>query len=396
MIRQIFKHSGIFFLGSTFSKIVSTLAWILLARVLSPEYYGQFTLYFMLMQFVTFLADFGLNQYYLKYVEDYGRSLLFNKILYVRSLTLVLSTSIVGIFLLSFNIFTRAVSLIFILSMIPMAYLSISDGYYLEQKKTLRVSLKLASIGIIFLLGYSFLLKSLNLLNSTTVLLFSFLLTLVWFFPWKEIKIKIISFSEVLFILKTASSYAYLTLTSYFYNKGDSFIISYLKGNVALGIYGLAYRVLESLSLFPSSLVQNLFPVSAKKSGITSAQLKKITLLMFLFGLFFAFGVFIFSSYLIKGFFPPAYFQAIPIMQIFALVILLFFINAPLATVVQSSKLVRAFLPYGISNTLLNIFLNLLFIPFFGIIAAAWMMVTTEITGLIINLFFVKKLYQTK
>ena len=306
---------------------------------------------------------------------------------------MLVSIVIMVLILFYFNIFDLLVSVLFVLSMIPMAYLSVSDGFYLEQKKGFRVSFRMASIGIIFLIGFLFLFKDLNLFTVSLLLLFSLLITSVWFFPWNEIKLIKISFSEILSILNKSSSYAFLTFTSFFYNKGDSLIISYFKGNTALGIYGLAYRFLESLSLFPSSLVQNLFPISAKKAGISIVQLKKISIVMFLLGLIFALVIYLLSSLLITSLFQKEYWQAIPILKIFSLVILLFFINAPLATIIQSSYLVKSFLPYGIINTFLNIFLNILFVPIFGIVAAAWVMVITELTGLMINIFFLKKLY---
>ena len=43
-----------------------------------------------------------------------------------------------------------------------------------------------------------------------------------------------------------------------------------------------------------------------------------------------------------------------------------------------------------------NLALNIVFIPNYGIIAAAWIMAITEVTGFIINLIFVKKLYQAR
>ena len=393
MLGNLFKHSGIYFFGSLISKAVTTLVWILLARLLSPEKYGQFTLYFMLMQFVTFLADFGLNQYYLKSVENLDRKYLFNKVFFVRTATLLVSMVIMALILFHFHIFDNLVSLFFVLSLIPMAYLSVSDGFYLEQKKGFRVSFRLASIGIIIFIGLLFLYQDLNLLKAALLLLFSLLLTFAWFFPWRIISLIKISFSEILSILNKSSSYAFLTFTSFFYNKGDSLIISYFKGNTALGIYGLAYRFLESLSLFPTSLVQNLFPISAKKAGISKLQLKKISGVMFLMGFIFSLAIYSLSYLLISSLFQKDYWQAIPILKIFSLVILLFFINAPLSTTVQSSQLVKSFLPFGIINTFLNILLNILFVPIFGIIAAAWVMVISEITGLIINLYFVKKLY---
>lgn len=394
MVADLFKHSSLYFVGSLISKVFTTLAWIVLARGLTPEKYGQFTLFFTIVQTTTFAADFGLNQYYLKKAEGENKKVLFNKIIKVRTLTLFISILVVGLFLFTAKIFNPLINLILLATLIPMSYLSIIEGYFLEKKKSLRISFKLASIGLIFLLGYIFLRNNLTFDLTVIILFISILFTLGFFFPWREIDLNnILTTPQSITILKHSSPYAMLILTSFLYNRGDSFIIAFFLGNAALGIYGLAYRFLESLSLFPTSLVQNLFPVSAKKAGITKSQINKIFAVMFLLGLFFAVGVFLLTPFLIGDLFPRDYLGAIPILRIFSLVILLFFINAPLATVVQSSKLVKLFLPYGIANTLLNIFLNILFIPVFGIIAAAWVMVVSEITGLIINLFFVKKLY---
>src|SRR3990167_7855451 len=266
MVRDLFKHTGIYFFGSILSKSITTVAWIALARLLTPEKYGQFILYIMILEMTTFIGDFGLNQWYLRNVEKENRTLIFNKIVYVRSVTLFLTVTILSFILFYFKIFDLATSSFLLASLIPMSYLSVAEGYYLEQKKGFKVSLKLTSIGGIFLLGYLFIYQNLDLQKTVAALFVSLILTMFWFFPWKEIKPeKFLHISELLSILKSSSSYLYLTLTSFFYNRGDSFIISYFRGNGPLGIYGLAYRFLESLALFSTSIIQNLFPISAKK-----------------------------------------------------------------------------------------------------------------------------------
>ncbi|MBI4226207.1 oligosaccharide flippase family protein, partial [Candidatus Roizmanbacteria bacterium] len=111
MVRDLFKNTGIYFFGSVLSKAITTIAWIALARLLTPEKYGQFTLYFMILQMTTFLGDFGLNQWYLRNVEKENRTLIFNKIIYVRSLTLFLTIAILSFILFYFKIFDLTSSL---------------------------------------------------------------------------------------------------------------------------------------------------------------------------------------------------------------------------------------------------------------------------------------------
>ena len=109
-------------------------------------------------------------------------------------------------------------------------------------------------------------------------------------------------------------------------------------------------------------------------------------------------GIIMFSSasLLSIGLLGPEYSPAINVIRILAVVVVMFFINSPLSTVVQSSDLVSKFLPWGIFNTLLNLVVNLILIPIYGVLGAATAMLLTEITGLGINLYFVKKIYKTE
>jgi len=219
-------------------------------------------------------------------------------------------------------------------------------------------------------------------------------ITIIWYFPWNKLKYITATFlSKALETLKLSSPYAFLTLTSFAYARGDSIVVRYTLSSFALGLYGGAYRYLESLSLLPTALSHNLFPISAKKKGITTSQLIKIMTVTIIAGSITSIIVFLTSNWLIVILIGKKYIEAVPILRIFSLVLFLFFINAPLATIVQSSHLVKKFLPYGVINTIGNIILNIIFVPIYGVAAAAWVMLTTEVTGFIINAYFAKKIY---
>ena len=86
MLQNLFKHSSLYLIGSFISKSATTLAWILLARALQPTLYGQFTLFFLLIQTITFFFDFGLIQFFFKHVEKGKEEILFGKLIYLRTL----------------------------------------------------------------------------------------------------------------------------------------------------------------------------------------------------------------------------------------------------------------------------------------------------------------------
>ena len=182
-------------------------------------------------------------------------------------------------------------------------------------------------------------------------------------------------------------------ITSFAYARGDQIVIQYLLNSAALGFYGGAYRYLETLSLLPAALSQNLFPLAAQKEGIRRHQLIKIVAVVAVIGGIISALLFFLSNFFIVSLMGQNYEPAVGVLQILSLVLFLFFLNAPLASVVQSSSFVQKFLPFGILNTIANVLLNIAAIPIYGIYGAAWVMVVTEISGLAINLGFVYKIY---
>lgn len=393
MLKDLFKHSSIYFFGSIVSKALSVLVFILFARALFPQKFGDFVLFVTLLQVVTFFSDFGLNQWYQKHADQNDADVLFSKIISARILTLFISILITYGFLGVTSSFSPLISVILVTTLIPEAFLSVVDGYFLVLKKPFRVSMKTSVRMFLLFLGYLLVGKKFSFNSAIYLYFISSCFTLLWYFPWNKLKYFILQARSIFSTLKSSFAYAFLILTSFAYARGDSLVIRYVLNSTALGLYGAAYRYLESLSLIPTALSQNLFPVSAKKLGLSRTHLLSITTFMATTGIFFAILTFLFSNFLIITLLGKSYIMAVPVLRIFSIVLFLFFLNAPLATVVQSSKLVGEFLPFGAANTVGNIVLNICFVPFFGITAAAYVMLTSEITGFIINLYFIKKLY---
>src|SRR3989344_3103028 len=338
MLSDLFKHSGIYFGGLTISRLLSTFVFILFARTLNPSSFGDLVLFHTLVLTITFFSDFGMNQWYQKMAHQENKDKLFGKIIHARIFTLISSLFLSFLFLYLTRSFSTSISLIFLIVLVFEAFSSIVDGYYLEKKQAGKLSLKTAARMIVYLAGYILTFQVFTFEVAVYLYLISSFVTAAWIFPWGQLK--------------------------------------HLQ-----------------LSPLPTALSHNLFPLSAKESTVTSQHLRKITLFMMLIGLLTSIVLYVFSDWFIVTIIGPAYIQAVPILKIFSGVVFLFFLNAPLATIVQSSKLLKKFLPFGIANTVLNIALNILLIPFFGVVAAAWVMLTTEITGLLVNLYFTRKLY---
>lgn len=395
MIRNLFKRSGIYFIGLSASKVLSTFVFILFARSLGPESFGKFVLFNTLILTFTFFFDFGLNQWYQKQAHKEDRRKLFIDLISARIFMLGLSLVIAALLLFVTHSFSLLISVFFLITLVSEAFLSVIDGYFLESKQSFKLSFKTGVRMIIYLLGYITVREVFSFEFAVILYLFSSIMTLLWMFPWNNLKgFQWQPFKKITHTLRSSYAYALLIFSSFAYARGDSLVIGYILKSTALGIYGGAYRFLEGLSLVPTALAHNLFPLSAKESNISAQQLLKMTGVMTVVGSIVGFGLYMTSDFLILRILGEQYREATSILRIFSSVLVLFFINSPLSTVVQSSRYIKNFLPYGIANTVFNIGLNLSLVPVFGIHAAAWIMFTTEFTGLVINLYFVKKVYE--
>jgi len=393
MIKPLLKNSSIYLSGLMISRGVSIISYILAARILMPSGFGMLVYFITLLQLVNFIGEFGLNQWYQKQ-KSRGTADVFEKMMGARMLSLGISIP-VSVVVASFAWGYSYISLLFIPGVIIEAFFSITDGYYLEKKKSLYAALKGASRLGFLLIGVLLLGKGLTVQTTIVLYLIGGIITVLWSYPWK-IK-RSIQTKYILSGVKTLhNSYPYglLSFTAYAYNRGDSVIIGALLGNAALGIYNAGYRMLEILSIIPMSLSHNLFPVSSQEGKVEKHHLTKLIFIAGTMGFVISTLVFILAPSIIFYTVGPAYAASVPVLQILSLVLFLFFVNAPISTVVQSSQQVKRFLPFGIANTGLNILLNLLFTPTYSILAAALIMCVTETTGLLINIYFARRIYQ--
>lgn len=400
MIRDLLRRSTSHFLWMGFAKAISVVAFILLAQSLTTELFGRFLFFLTALSLVSILGSLGLNQWYQKQVSS-GQSVgvVIQQVFLARAVSWFLSTLLLGLWLVFVPSLSLELGFLLVIVSLPEAFLSVTDGVWLFMKQPWLVSipniLKMSSI-LVGLLVFG------DKITVFEVVLFFGLGSLVACFLFlillkRRVLLErqvLFSISQALSTLKQASSYALLMTTSYAYSRADQLIIRYSLSEAALGVYGIAYRYLEGISLFPNALAQNLFHVAAKKNAVSLLQVLIITSILFVLGVFFGGVVFLLAPFLTTGLLGAEYSQATTILQILSLVVVMFFVNAPLSTVVQSSDLVTRFLPWGITNTVLNISLNLIFLPVYGLQAAAWMMVVTEFTGLVINMYFVTRLFR--
>jgi len=189
--------------------------------------------------------------------------------------------------------------------------------------------------------------------------------------------------------LRETMPYGLFLIGGFLYFQVDTFMLSMMKGSVAVGIYQVPFRVIYGIELIPTVLAMALFP-ALSKTNINSPEKSKmyiknsligISLFSFLMGgmLFFLSKPFIFLL------FGPQYEESYGVMKILSLIIPLrcyaHILGVSLTSFGAQQKRLNGVLWAALGNFVLNLFL----IPRFSYNGAA---VATIFTALILVGFY--------
>ncbi len=196
-------------------------------------------------------------------------------------------------------------------------------------------------------------------------------------------------------ILRQGWPFALLVGFSAIYNRIDVVLITALKGYVQTGYYTAAYKIFDLLGFFPSVVSYTLFPfftgLMAKKAIAEVRQnLEKYLRLMVAGALPMAVGGTLLSAKLINLVAGPGYGPSASVLAILIWAPAILFIYIPVNSLVISQLTLKAVAITG-ANVIINTVGNLLFIPHFGIKAAAIMTVVSESLQGAFYFYFVRK-----
>jgi O-antigen/teichoic acid export membrane protein len=197
-------------------------------------------------------------------------------------------------------------------------------------------------------------------------------------------------------LVRQSLPFAVLGVLSLLTFRVDVVILSKLVASPELGLYNAAYKLVEFGVLLPSMVTVALFPSFSRLVLRDRDRLKmmyfKVTVVLGLLGVGGALAVTGFSRPLLSILFGPAFLPAASVLVILSWALVLIFLNAPAAPVIQSSAYLEKYLPAAAALLVVNVGLNLWLIPVMGIQGAAWATLGTEAVGLVVNNVFVFRL----
>lgn len=169
------------------------------------------------------------------------------------------------------------------------------------------------------------------------------------------------------------------------YFRIDSFILTLTRSTTEVGVYGLAYRVFELPLVLPTFFMNAMYPVmlgkvTSDKQQATSYSFRQLILKSFIFllitSLLLLITLWLAAPFL--SFIRPEFVQSVGALRILLLSLPFFFMTSLFMWVlVAVGKQYVLPIIYGVSMILI-IFLDSIFIPEFGYIAASWITVFSE------------------
>lgn len=361
------------------------------ARNFGAVGYGEFTKITTYVAFFFLVADFGLNAVYLQQKTPF-RTLLSLRILG-------------GIFLIFLSLA--------ILAFLPQGE---SQGY----TRFVRLGIILFSPAIFFqgliTTANAIFQKELRYDFTTVTISVGSLVTLVAFFVFQNVFGSILaltigsvatSITGLFFVKRFVDSYEIrfrvvelmklfvpaipLGLTLLFnlvYFHADSVILTISRSTAEVGIYGLAYKVFETILVLPTFFMNAVYPLMLKSENFTRL-FKKSFFVLLITSLVSVIAVWLLSPLLV--FIKDDFEASIPALRVLSLGLPFFFLSSLIMWALIARKKQNALaIIYG-SFMLGNILLNVRFIPIFGFMAAAWITVISEFIVLAVSWFVLKR-----
>ena len=198
-------------------------------------------------------------------------------------------------------------------------------------------------------------------------------------------------------LIKLTFPFAILSVFGIFMTNIDSVVIGMFNNEHVLGLYGAAQRPFNILYIIPGFLSISLLPLISRfiKEGNTSivnriihnASVASMTIALPL-----VLGGIIVATPLISVIFGGAYIEAVPTFQILLLTLLFVFPGTIFAEVLLAENKQRIFIFTGIAGAVLNVGLNFLLIPPYGIVGSA---IATVVAQAVVNICFYIEMKKT-
>lgn len=388
--------------GKIITILLSLVTTAILTRKLGVEIYGNYLLITSVWLLLDSAADFGSKVIGVKEAavkEKDQRNQIYIQVAWFRLLTSLLFFLVgVGVILLWSGFNGLEIEALVALTMI--GFTAMAGSLEIIFQTEMRMELKVLGEIIFPLVFIMFLLLARNEINLK--LIFGFYLlarifSLILSFKLAEKitnKIRLVRLDTNYlwhFLRETWPMGVYMVLFSGYDRAVDSILIKQLIGVRDLAFYGLAYKIYGNLIQPAYFLINSVFPLLSGKGENKRKLFWQTTGLMLLGALIVAPTIYYLSPLIISLLAGTAFGESIKILRILLVAMVFAYIGHLVGFTLIAKGKQKLILLIGIISLIVNIGGNLIFIPKFGIVGAAWVTVATEAVAGLLMIGYLRK-----
>ncbi len=397
-LQRVAKNTLVMFLANIVTLLLGFAYSAYTARYLGPDRYGIISFALALTSLFGFFTDFGLGSLTVREVAR-DNSLANKFVGNIVLIKLILAISTFALIVLVVNVLgypdgTKWVVYIIASSVFVGAFNSIFSSIFQAFEKIEYVSIGAILNSALMLLGAFIALKwEFGVIGFAFIYLFSSLIVFIYNFSvlsWKFFKPKIyINMDFWKPTLKESYSFGLTGLFVSIYWWIAPVMLSYMKGNEAVGWYNAAFRLIIVLLILPTVLNMSLYPVMSQlyisaKDSLRLAY-EKYFKYMAILGMPLGIGTTLLADKIINFLFGDAFASSATILRILVWsAVFLFISSAPSRLLESSNKQLTLTKITGLC-ALINIALNLIMISYYSYVGASIAAVITEFISMVLG-----------
>jgi O-antigen/teichoic acid export membrane protein len=290
----ILKNSGALAVSTVVGKVFYFLLFVLIGRFLGPSDFGKFTFALSFIALFSVVNDLGLNLLTVKEVsaDKNLTNKYLNNVAVLKAALAFFSFLLVMCFVALLGYPQKTIKIVFLLGLATLfANISFGIRWIFQVSLKLEYDSALNAIQNMLSFGLGFLALRLNWGIYGIGYSQIFVWISILFFAWVLISRKFthIDFEfDFLFwkkLLKNSFPFALMLVFTGLYLNLDTVLLSYLKGDRAVGLYNAANRLVLAGKMIPGILIPAIFPVMSEISQKSQKEfdrfLEKSLTLMF-------------------------------------------------------------------------------------------------------------------
>jgi len=394
-------------LVSSVSKFLSTALALVsigfITRYLGKEGFGEYATVLAFLSFFASLADLGLYHISTREISRSGadEKMIMGNIFSLRIISALFILIIAPVVVLFFNypLEVKEGIIIAAASFLFSSGYQVLNGVFQKNLAMDKVAIgelagKIVQVATVIMavklqLGFNWIIASL-LFNMAA----SFLIVFLWskkylrfhmrfdFYYWKK-------------FLKESLPIGIGSVIVFVYFKMDTILLSVLKTSADVGIYNAAYKVLENISFFPGMIVGLILPIMSNTIFSDKAKFHDISDKTFKVFVILVVPLIVGTLFLSKGIIQliggGQFAESAAVLQILVFALTAIFFGTFFNNILIAGNLQKKLMFIWIAAAIGNVGLNLVFIPRFSFLGAAYISTGTEIFVAVLAWYLARK-----